>query len=190
MRIPSLGPEPHLADVFRTFPETVWPLLEYHDRLLRGPSPLSVAQRELIAAYVSGLNACSFCLGAHEIIAEAAGIAPGLLQALLEDVDQAPVEPALKPVLHYVRILTERPAAARDAHTAAIRDAGWDDRAIHDAVAVCALFNMMNRLVEGMGVQSSELIRQDQRARNQRISDQQYRDFGRMLGLEPASATE
>ena len=30
--------------------------------------------------------------------------------------------------------------------------AGWDDRALHDAVAICALFNCMNRLVEGFGI--------------------------------------
>ena len=73
-RIPAIGESPHLADVFKAFPHSVKPLLEYHDRILRDPSPLSVAERELIAAYVSGLNACSFCFGAHRIIAEAAGI--------------------------------------------------------------------------------------------------------------------
>jgi hypothetical protein len=32
--------------------------------------------------------------------------------------------------------------------------AGWDERALHDAVSVCALFNFMNRLVEGLGIQA------------------------------------
>jgi hypothetical protein len=30
--------------------------------------------------------------------------------------------------------------------------AGWDDRALHDAVMVCALFNFMNRMVDGLGI--------------------------------------
>jgi len=34
----------------------------------------------------------------------------------------------------------------------AVLDAGWDERALHDAVAVCALFNFMNRFVDGLGV--------------------------------------
>ncbi len=62
---PSLPDNPHLADVYRTFPSQLKPLLDYHDALLRGDSPLSVAQRELIAAFVSGLNACNFCFGAR-----------------------------------------------------------------------------------------------------------------------------
>ncbi|HEC07482.1 MAG TPA: peroxidase [Thiolapillus brandeum] len=184
MRIPTLGSDPHLADVFRAFPETVRPLLEYHDLLLRGPSPLTVGERELIAAYVSGLNACDFCSGAHQIIAEAAGIDAAVFQELLDDVDTAPVSEALKPVFHYVRTLTLSPARTTDTQTQAIRDAGWDDRAIHDAVAVCGLFNLMNRLVEGMGVKSSEAVRSSQKQRNQTVSSTQYRDFGKMLGIE------
>jgi len=184
MRIPTLGVSPHLADVFKAFPETVRPLLEYHDLLLRGPSPLSVAERELIAAYVSGLNACDFCYGAHQIIAEAAGVDAVVFQQLLQNIDTAPVSEALKPIFHYVRTLTLSPARATDAQAQAIRDAGWDDRAIHDAVAVCGLFNFMNRLVEGMGVESSEAVRNDQKQRNRTISSTQYRDFGKMLGIE------
>ena len=50
-----------LLAVFRAYPDTARPLLDYHQALLRGRSPLSVAERELIAAYVSGLNACRYC---------------------------------------------------------------------------------------------------------------------------------
>ena len=73
-RFPTLPEDTHLADVFKAFPAGVIPLLEYHDIILRAESPLSVAQRELIAAFVSGLNACDFCYGAHSIIAESFGI--------------------------------------------------------------------------------------------------------------------
>lgn len=66
---PSLPENAGLAEVFQTFPDTVKPLLAYHDVLLRGESPLTIAQRELIAAYVSGLNACNFCFGAHVLMA-------------------------------------------------------------------------------------------------------------------------
>ena len=37
----------------------------------------------------------------------------------------------------------------------AVFAAGWDERALHDAVSVCALFCFMNRFVEGMGLQGS-----------------------------------
>ncbi|WP_216207057.1 carboxymuconolactone decarboxylase family protein [Amycolatopsis aidingensis] len=76
-----------LLDVFRAHPQTSAPLIDYHQELLRGPSPLSVAERELIAAYVSGLNACHYCHGVHTATAEAFGVAEGTLTRLLSDVD-------------------------------------------------------------------------------------------------------
>jgi hypothetical protein len=33
---------------------------------------------------------------------------------------------------------------------------GWDDRALYDVVAICGLFNLMNRLVNGLGVEATE----------------------------------
>jgi alkylhydroperoxidase family enzyme len=46
-------------------PETGKHLYELAEVLLRGESPLSEAERELIAAYVSHLNNCIFCRNSH-----------------------------------------------------------------------------------------------------------------------------
>ena len=148
----SLTDNAALFDIFQRFPATSRPLLEYHEALLRAESPLSVAERELIAAFVSGINACSYCHGIHTATAEAFGIEPGLLAALIEDVEAAPVDEKMKPILRYVRKLTLTPSRMTPADADAIFAVGWDDRALHDAVSVCALFNFMNRLVEGLGI--------------------------------------
>ena len=34
--------------------------------------------------------------------------------------------------------------------------AGWPEQALHDAGAVCGLFSLMNRLVEGLGITAGE----------------------------------
>ena len=54
----SLPEDARLRHVLKRFARTARPLIEYHEELLRGESPLTTAQRELIAAFVSGLNAC------------------------------------------------------------------------------------------------------------------------------------
>ena len=72
--LPSLPGDAVLLDVFRAYPDTARPLLDYHQALLRGPSPLSVAERELIAAFVSGLNACGYCHGVHTAAARSSQI--------------------------------------------------------------------------------------------------------------------
>ena len=52
-------------------PETAGPLRELAEVLLRGPHPLTPGERELIAAYVSGLNECRFCCASHSAFAAA-----------------------------------------------------------------------------------------------------------------------
>lgn len=100
---PSLPADLQLLDVFHQFPHAVRPLLEYHDRVLRDESPLTVGERELIAAYVSALNACNFCHGAHAIAANVHGVPERLIQELIRNPEEAGVEPKLKPLLAYWR---------------------------------------------------------------------------------------
>jgi uncharacterized peroxidase-related enzyme len=148
----SLPADAVLLNVFQAYPRTSRPLLNYHELVMRGPSPFSVAERELIAAYVSGINACTYCHGVHTATAEAFGVPAGLLGAALADLDTAAVEHRMKPVLRYVAKLTRTPAQLTEADAAAVRAAGWDEQALHDAVLVCALFNFMNRMVDGLGI--------------------------------------
>jgi uncharacterized peroxidase-related enzyme len=174
---PSLTDEPSLGEVYRRFPNTLPPLLDYHDRLLRDPSPLTVAQRELIAAYVSGLNACVFCHGAHIQAAEAYGVDPGLFAALMSDVDSAPVDDPMKPLLRYVRKLTLTPSRIVPSDAAAVFAAGWDEQALFDAISVCALFNFMNRIVDGSGIKKDPLI-EDPSEREARLERHRIADVG------------
>lgn len=44
-------------------------LLALANEVLRGPSPLTPAERELIAAFVSEGNDCSFCSQTHQAVA-------------------------------------------------------------------------------------------------------------------------
>ena len=154
--LPSLKPDAVLLDAFRAYPDAARPLLDYHEVLLRGPSPFTVAERELIAAYVSGLNACGYCHGVHRATAEAFGIAEGTLDALLGDPDTAPVDARMRPVLRYVRKLTEAPSRVTPDEVGAVLDAGWSERAVHDAASICGLFNLMNRIVDGLGLRAGD----------------------------------
>lgn len=145
-----------LLEVFKAYPAAARPLIAYHEVVMRGPSPLSVADRELIAAYVSGLNACNYCHGIHAATAAAFGIDAGLLEALVTSPETAPVDHKLKPLLDYVRKVTLTPSRMIRADAEAIYAAGWPEAALHDAVAVCALFNFMNRYVDGLGVSADQ----------------------------------
>lgn len=49
------------------------------------------------------------------------------------------------------------PAAVEDADVAALRDAGWDDRAIYEATALIAFFNFSGRMEAASGLPQDEL---------------------------------
>lgn len=151
--LPSLRTGASLLDVFKAYPETSEPLIRFHEVLLRGPSPFTEGERELIAAYVSGLNHCRYCHGVHTIAAERLGAAPGIVGQLIEDLERAPVEEKMRPVLRYAQKLTRTPNGLGKADAQAILAAGWTEAAIYHTVAVTALFNLMNRLVEGLGIE-------------------------------------
>lgn len=141
-----------LLDLFKAFPATSTPLIEFHEVLLRGPSPFSEGERELIAAYVSGLNHCRYCHAVHTATAGVLGVSSASIEAAIDDIDAAPLAEKMKPILRYAKKLTEQPASPTQADADAIFAAGWDDTALYHTVAVTALFNFMNRLVEGMGI--------------------------------------
>ena len=140
-----------LLDLLRLFPETSKPLIEFHEALLRGPSSFSEGERELIATYVSSLNECRYCQGVHAATAELLGVSASAIQQLAWNLDAVPEK--MQPVLRFARKLTQQPTSATKADADAVRAAGWDETALYHAIAVTALFNLMNRLVEGAGIE-------------------------------------
>lgn len=150
-QLPSLPSPPDISDVFTKFPHGTKQLLEFHDVVLRGDSPLSPSERELIAAHVSGINSCDYCFAAHSTIASAFGFDLKVFEAMQTDLSTADIPEKLKPILAYVSKLTTTPSRMTASDAAAVYKAGWDERALYDAILVCSLFNFMNRLVEVTG---------------------------------------
>lgn len=151
--LPSIGPEDKVPHVLAKFQNgTQIPLLEFHQALLRGDSPFTVKERELMAAFVSGVNACRYCYGAHSAVAKLFGVPEGLFEDLVENLESADIDPKLRPVLGYLRKLTLTPTAMTQADADAVYAAGWSEQALYDAVQVCCLYNFMNRFVEGLGL--------------------------------------
>jgi uncharacterized peroxidase-related enzyme len=154
--MPRLADHPEMSrliELYAAYPDPFLKVSPLGQAVMRSAvSPLTPAERELIAAHVSALNGCRYCYGIHGEIAKAFGVDPGLLEALAADPGTAAVPERMRPILAFATALTRDPSSARDHHAQAIRDAGWDDRAVVFTVAVTAYFNMMNRLVEGFAM--------------------------------------
>jgi uncharacterized peroxidase-related enzyme len=151
--LPAIGHEdkvPHVLAKYQNGSQI--PLLHLHQAILRGDSPFTVKERELMAAYVSGVNTCRYCYGAHSAVAKLYGVPESLITALLQDIHTAGVEERMKPVFAYLRKLTLTPTQMTQADADAVFAAGWSEQALYDAVQICCLYNFMNRFVEGLGL--------------------------------------
>ncbi len=150
----SLGAEdkvPHALAKFNIGIER--PLIDLHQKLMRNDdSPFTIAQRELLAAFVSGTNACNYCVGAHTATAVEFGVEEELISSLLNDIDTANVDEKLKPIFKFVKKLTLEPTKMIQADADAVFDAGWSERALYDAIIICCTWSFMNRFVEGLGL--------------------------------------
>ncbi len=136
------------------------PLDAASHHIMRGESEFSEAEREMMAAYVSGLNACAFCFGSHQAVAQQFGVDESLFQALLHDVDSADIAPSLKPVFKYLKKLTQHAAQLTQRDFDAILEVGYTEKAIQDVILVGSLFNFYNRLLDGHGIKGNEAIYQ------------------------------
>jgi uncharacterized peroxidase-related enzyme len=134
-------------------PETAKPLNELAETLLRTPHPtLSPGERELIAAYVSGLNDCDFCCSSHSAFA-AAQLDEGmrLVQLVRLDPGTAPISAKMKALLRIAGAVQKTGKHVTSEHINMAREAGATDLEIHDTVLIAAAFCMYNRYVDGLG---------------------------------------
>ena len=76
-----------ITAIFFHNPKRFNPMNAATQNILRGPGELTVAQREFLSAYVSGVNACSFCYGAHEAVAVVYGVDAAQLASAVSDLD-------------------------------------------------------------------------------------------------------
>ena len=150
----SIKQEDGITNAFANFNTGIErPLIQLQQIVMRSDdSPFATGQRELIAAFVSGTNACGYCAGNHNAAATEFGIDPAILSGLLEDIATANVAENMKPIFRYVKKLTLTPSKMVQADADAVFNAGWSERALYDAIVICCAFNFMNRLVDGLGI--------------------------------------
>jgi uncharacterized peroxidase-related enzyme len=114
---------------------------------MRGPSAWSVGERELMAALVSQMNACEFCIKAHTAVAVRAYNDEMKVAAVLSDLETAPISEPLRATLRVLRKLTREQTVEAD-DMRAVLAAGVSPQQIEDALAVAFAFNTINRLAE------------------------------------------
>jgi uncharacterized peroxidase-related enzyme len=135
-------------------PDTLRTHFEMYTAAMHKPSPLSCADREMVAVAVSRLNGCKYCLRHHHAglvrllpadrRTDGDALAEGRSDGL-DDRERAMIDYAVK--------LTQTPQQMNRADIESLRTRGLDDRAILDLAQCVGYFCYVNRIVTGLGVE-------------------------------------
>jgi len=81
------------------------------------------------------------------------------VQAIVEGkLDEAGLSPAERVLLEYVEIITRAAHRSTPEDVQKLRDAGWSEDQISEAVYIAALFAFFNRVADAFGVPSQNYL--------------------------------
>ncbi len=130
--------------------DTAEPLRELTQILLRGPSSLTEAERELIATIVSHKNECVYCTTSHTAAANVYLGENETAEIVKKDITAAPLSDKMKALLVIASQVQESGKNVTLASIDAAKKAGATEMEIHDTVMIAALFCFYNRYVDGL----------------------------------------
>ena len=167
---------PEIMHLFRFKKRNTDHLVRFTDEVMRGPSPLSHGVRELIGAFVSTRNQCNFCRCAHVPVA-ARLLGQEFVDEVLRDLETSRLDAPHKELFRYLDKVTGNSATITEVDVNRLKEVGWSDEAIYDALTVVSLFRFYNTWNNGSGVQSMNTV--DYQSSGNRLLSMGYcMDFG------------
>ena len=147
---------PFIPDMFRlvsTRPELLEVLMTGYNGVFNS-GVLPRGTRELIAAWTSQMNGCPYCVGTHNWFLLQFGGSKELADAIqtAESPADLPVDEKTRELLNLTTQIARAAYKILDEDWQRALDAGWSTDELLEAVFTAALFNMINSLVDGLGL--------------------------------------
>ena len=130
----KLGLVPNMVRAMANSPAALNAYVQFSGALAGGS--LSARNREQIALAVGQVNECNYCLSAHSVLGKMAGLTPDQIRDSRQGTAADGKTDAL---LHFARKLVETRGQVSDGDVNAVRQAGFTDGEIAEAVANVAL---------------------------------------------------
>lgn len=138
-------------------PETITTHMDLYMSIMFGKSPLSRAQREMMAVVVSSVNHCEYCRLHHGEALNHYWKDRERVEQLYDDYHQVELGNVDTLLCRFSEKLTRFPDQIDEKEDIApLKKAGLNDRSILDAVLVISYFNFVNRIILGLGVETDE----------------------------------
>lgn len=122
-------------------------------RYLLDETTLSYHIKEAIALLISEENGCKMCVDVHKNIAKMLGLTEKQIQEILEGVESISTEKKDKALLNFcIKASRKDNYKILKEEIAALKEMGWMDVQIVEAVAITGYFNYINTLSNVFGL--------------------------------------
>ena len=150
---------PGILKCFATHPPLLEHMMALSESLIFSEGFLTRRHKEMIATLVSSRNDCAYCADGHGFMLRMNGGSAETLSAIQENKLRSPsLSEAEQALLAFVEKINGNSQAIGPADILSIREAGWDDAQIAEAIHVAALFATFNRVVNAFGLPPQGLL--------------------------------
>ncbi|HEX3472359.1 MAG TPA: peroxidase-related enzyme [Silvibacterium sp.] len=150
---------PGILKCFGTNPAFVRQMIDISSTLLFADGYLTRRQKEMISAYISKLNACPYCLDSHGFFLLVHGAPKEVADKIIAgEIDDAALSDAERHLLLYVKKVNGESFKTTKEDVQQLRDLGWQDEQIAEAVHVAAMMGLCNRVANAFGLPSQGFL--------------------------------
>lgn len=150
---------PGILQCFATHPPLLQHMMEISESLLFSDGALNRRQKEMVATFVSSTNQCEYCTDSHGFFFRIHGGSVESLSALLAcDLNSGDLTEGECALLEFVSVVNEGGKRVTPGSVETLREHGWTDIQIAEAIHLTALFATFNRVVNSFGLPARQLL--------------------------------
>jgi uncharacterized peroxidase-related enzyme len=150
---------PGILKCFGTNPAAARSLIDMGSALLFSDGSLIRRQKEMIATYISSLNACPYCFDSHGFFLTVLGASIETVKAIAANtLDEAKISAPERELLRFAGKVNSDSFKIDDGDVQRLRDHLWQDEQIAEAVHVAAMMGLCNRVANAFGLPSQALL--------------------------------
>ena len=126
---------------------------EMIQKYLLDETTLSYDVKEAIALLISKENGCKMCIDVHKSIAKMLGLTEEKIEEILQGVDAIQTDDKEKALLNFcIKASGKESYKILKEELDALKDMGWSDNQVIEAVAITGYFNYINTLSNVFGL--------------------------------------
>ncbi len=148
---------PGILKCFGTNPAFARQMVDISSSLLFCEGALSRQQKELIATYISQLNACPYCFDSHGFFLVVHGASKQTVNDLATG-NLTKLSESERELLLYLGKVERESFKTTQEDVQHLRDLGWREEQIAEAVHVAAMMGFCNRVANAFGLPTQDFL--------------------------------